>query len=269
MRRLFLILLSISLLMLLLPSWLIDPVRMSVVALLSPLAEATGGGRPAAMRQDDPRIREYKREIAILRNELLHKEVQLLKTRQQLKQLTRFGVTLYGDHPTRIPARVVLPRDASSWRDHLILNRGTQAGVEVGMPAVWGAFAVGIVVETSPWSCRIRAPADPESVLQVQVFPADPKGEPSVVGMLVGSPDGRGRIMNLMYIEQNTRIQIGDRVVTAGKKGPYPEGMTVGKVVEVEEEGLFYHLRVEPEILPEQAEEVFILVPFDPEEEER
>lgn len=122
----------------------------------------------------------------------------------------------------------VIARDPSLWFDSITINKGRAAGVDINMPVVTADGIVGRVVSTSPVSAQIMLITDEKS------------GAGAVVGQLgasnaVGSIKGMGEngLLDMRYVSGLEKVQQGDTVYTTGQDGIYPQGYTVGQVVEV------------------------------------
>ncbi len=122
----------------------------------------------------------------------------------------------------------VIARDPSMWFDSVTIDKGRWAGVEVNMPVVTSGGIVGRVVATSPLSAQVMLVTDEKS------------GAGAVVGQLgqsaaMGSVKGMGEngLLEMRYVSGVEKVQVGATVTTTGQDAIYPQGYTVGEVVEV------------------------------------
>ena len=121
------------------------------------------------------------------------------------------------------------------------IDKGSSAGVEVGMPAVTSAGLVGRVVDAGPGHSRIRLISDPEFELGIRL----------VGGEAVAIARGTGRGQPLVVSEGigiTTPVNVGMLVTTSGiDRSVYPPDVPVGLVAEVEvDPGLNQVLFVQP-----------------------
>jgi rod shape-determining protein MreC len=122
----------------------------------------------------------------------------------------------------------VIASDPSMWFDSITIDKGRWAGVEVNMPVVTSGGIVGRVVSTSPWSAQVMLVTDEKS------------GAGAIVGQLgqstaLGSVKGMGEngLLEMRYVSGMEKVQVGDSVTTTGQDAIYPQGYTVGEVIEV------------------------------------
>ena len=121
------------------------------------------------------------------------------------------------------------------------VDKGSSAGVEVGMPAVTSAGLVGRVVDAAPGRSRIRLISDPEFELGIRL----------AGGEAVAIARGTGRGQPLVVSEGigiTTPVAVGMLVTTSGiDRSVYPPDVPVGLVAEVEvDPGLNQVLLVQP-----------------------
>ncbi len=121
------------------------------------------------------------------------------------------------------------------------VDKGSSAGVKMGMPAVTSAGLVGRVVDVAPGRSRIRLISDPEFELGIRL----------VGGEAVAIARGTGRGQPLVVsegIDITTPVAVGMLVTTSGiDRSVYPPDVPVGLVAEVEvDPGLNQVLFVQP-----------------------
>lgn len=123
----------------------------------------------------------------------------------------------------------VIGQDPNPYLFSVIINRGDQDGLRIGMPVVTGGGRlVGRIAEVRPRWAKVQLLIDPSSRVRgvVQVSRA--------TGLVAGRPDGS---LVLEQIPQSEQINLGDIVVTSGRNeqgGLMPKGLIVGNVKEVQ-----------------------------------
>jgi rod shape-determining protein MreC len=168
-------------------------------------------------------------------NQELHRQIdqmqtELRDTRERAAEAERleklFKLNEKSTYQT-VVARVIA-RDPSMWFDSVTIDKGRWAGVEVNMPVVTAGGIVGRVVATSPLSAQVMLVTDEKS------------GAGAIVGQLgqstaMGSVKGMGEngLLDLRYVSGTEKVQVGDIVSTTGQDAIYPQGYTIGEVVEV------------------------------------
>ena len=136
----------------------------------------------------------------------------------------------------------------------VIVDKGQQADITAGLPAIDEAGVVGQVTRVFPFSAEITLITDKDQVVPVQVVRT---GQRSVVFGL-----GNGQL-ELRYMPANADIQIGDLLVTSGLDDIYLPGFPVAKVVNIERDSAYSFARIfcVPIAGVENFGEVMILAP--------
>ena len=127
-------------------------------------------------------------------------------------------------------AASVIARESSEFRRTVTLDKGSDAGIQVGdvVVASGGALA-GRVTAVGPQSAMVVLLTDGESTVIGQL-PSAATGE--VEGHLATT-------LPMTQIDSSAAISLGDEVVTAGielgsgVRSPYPKGLVIGQVVDV------------------------------------
>ncbi|PKO85710.1 MAG: rod shape-determining protein MreC [Betaproteobacteria bacterium HGW-Betaproteobacteria-12] len=143
-------------------------------------------------------------------------------------------------------------RDPFSRR--IVIDKGQQAGIVAGQPAIDEAGIVGQVTRVFPFSAEVTLITDKDQAVPVQVVRS---GLRSVVFGL-----GNGQL-ELRYIPANADVQVGDLLVTSGLDGIFLPGFPVAKVTSVERDSAFAFARIvgQPLAGVENFGEVMILAP--------
>jgi len=136
----------------------------------------------------------------------------------------------------------------------IVIDKGQQAGIIAGQPAIDEGGIVGQVTRVFPFSAEITLITDKDQSVPVQLVRS---GQRSVVFGL-----GNGQL-ELRYIPANADVKEGDLLVTSGLDGLYLPGFPVAKVVSIERENSysFARIRCEPIAAVENFGEVMILAP--------
>jgi rod shape-determining protein MreC len=200
---------------------------------------------------------DVKRENDRLRAELAETEAAGIgrsDAEQQFADLTAaLDLPFAGDLPT-VTARVVSgPR--SNFSHAIEIDKGTDDGVAVGMPAAAGGGLVGRVTQATAGTARVELITDPEFRVGVRL----------AEGGALGTARGQGRGEPLAVdtsINPRTEVADGTGVVTSGvDRSAYPPGIPVGTVAEVREGsgGLALELVVTPLVEADQLSYVTVL----------
>jgi rod shape-determining protein MreC len=174
------------------------------------------------------------RDVADLlqKNAELEDEVSSLQSQviQSQEQLREAGV-LYSllDFARSRPqdkyiASAVIGRDPSPFLHYIIIDHGSDDGIQHGMPVVTQQGLVGKVDAVTASAARIQLITDPGSVVNVRLQnqTADAQISGSVTGEII-----------LEMLSQNVELTPGEILLTSGLGGNYPGNVIVGQVIEI------------------------------------
>ena len=122
---------------------------------------------------------------------------------------------------TTVAAKVLLDKN-SPYLNSVIINRGSNSGIKLGMPVLSEGNLVGRVVEVNFFSARILLLNDLNSKIPVMI---SPKGSQAILS-------GRGEDKpKLEYLPEKFELSDKNLVFTSGKDGIFFEGIPVGNVI--------------------------------------
>jgi rod shape-determining protein MreC len=188
---------------------------------------------------------------------LQQKVVQLttenLKLRQSEGDLRRLRSLLgYSDQfsmPTTMAQTVML--DTSGTFKSMIIDRGSNAGIQVNDAVVNANGLIGRVVLTTKDMAKVQLITDSNSNVGVLIERTRRQG-------VLRGDGASGATLN--DVPSLADVQVGDNVLTAGIDGIYPKGIPVGVVVKADKGAdLFKNIIVKPSIDFGNIEEVIVL----------
>lgn len=240
-------------------SW--NPVEQFAVEVTAPFQRALLGGLRMIQRawlkyfdlvevgNENLRLR---REIDALRMEN-ERNRERMAIHEQLRELLQFRNTL--NLPT--VAAQVIGRDPTGWFESVIIDKGSQSGLKVGMPVVNAAGVVGQLVSVSPNYAKVLLLVDQNSAVDCLVQRSREKG------IVKGLSPGKCK---MDYVLRSGEVAPGDRVVTSGLGGVYPKGLPVGEVLEVKDNPgeFFKEIQVRPMVDFAKLEELLVLLRESP-----
>lgn len=144
---------------------------------------------------------------------------------QALAQLLNMAPEPETDYVT---GRVIADSGGAFVRSVLI-NAGATQGIEKGQAALSGEGVVGRIAEVGQNSARVLLLTDINSRIPVVL------AESRYRGILAGDNTAHPR---LIYLPEQARPEVGRRLVTSGHGGVFPPGLPVGRVVQVDEQGV-------------------------------
>lgn len=121
----------------------------------------------------------------------------------------------------------------------IVLNKGSNDAVIVGQPLIDDLGVLGQVVSVGPSSSRALLIADNTHAMSARVE----RTGLAVVAEGIGQAD----LLRLIHLPHSTDVIEGDRLVTSGLDGVFPEGYPVAKVVKVYRDASQPFLQVQAE----------------------
>lgn len=192
-------------------------------------------------------------------NAALRRELEEMREVQAENQILRQYFDYASLNPTfeRVLATVIA-RDTSPSFQSIIVDKGTNDGILVGMPVESTRGLVGVVFRADARSSQILLLTDNISSVAARL------SESRATGILQGG--GLGGSLTMDWIPLETSVTIGDLVVTSGLGGKFPPNVPIGRVIEVErlEADLFQRAVVQPAVDFANLEAVFVITNFDP-----
>lgn len=216
------------------------------------LSHTVGGGASGMVarvrdlgtaREENQRLRAEVVELRFERDR--HREDAIENERLRRLLLMKEHIA-----PRSVGARVVTA--SLSDQEHVIVvDRGSDDGIEPDQPVIaWGG-AVGRVVFVDNGYAKVRLITDPNSGVAGIVQRSRQEG------MVLGR--GKG-VLEMVYVPSFADVALGDRIVTSGIDGVFPKGIGIGEVQASEPAGIARAIVVEPEVQFPRLEEVLILV---------
>lgn len=226
------------------------------------LSWTSGGASGVAGVLAGPRDLETAREeIALLqaRNDQLEREVEELREIQGEYQLLLdlFNRARQSPDYTRQTASVI-GRDTSPALNSIIIDKGSEDGVRVGMPVESARGLVGRVYRTTGNSAQVILITDNVSAVPARL------GNSRATGLLRGGALGGTLMMD--WIDLKYQVEIGEVALTSGLGGEFPQDIVIGRVVDVSrsEAELSQQAQVQPATDFDSLEIVFVITDFRP-----
>jgi len=151
----------------------------------------------------------------------------------------------------------VIAHDPSNLMQRIIIDKGTEDGVREGMVVVANGGLVGKVIRSYATSAKVLLITDPSSVVNAMIQNS------RALGVVRGKP---GSSLMMEFVSQNEGVAVGDLVITSGLAGGYPQGLVIGRVIEIrgDDMDLFRELRLEPAVQLNRLEDVIVITNFVP-----
>ena len=204
------------------------------------------------IRQLNARLARYD----AMQIEMIQAELAELKTENDR---LRNMLDLRGKVRYQSIAAELISKDPDNWFRTLVVNRGSDDGVEVNMPVIayqnGRRVVVGKIVEVRGSISRIQPIVAPDIKIGCKL------NENKIPGLLSGySYNADYCVVN--YISRATPAKKGDIIITSGQAGVFPPELYIGTVerTELSETNPYQRIIVKPFVDYSLLEEVFILL---------
>lgn len=201
------------------------------------------------------RAAELERETQALRHEvrtLMETRVEVAELRKENSELKKELAFFEKKKYPLVIARVIA-RMKENGSTFLIVNRGSESAIEVGMPVVFDGVLVGKIVKVN-LSASVVAPLTAASIKTAVAFP----GSAATAGIVEGELN-----VNLImrYIPRDVVVTADSSVITSGLEERIPRGLMIGPIVKVESnpQDLFQTAYLRPIIKAEEIALVSII----------
>jgi len=188
--------------------------------ILIALGESLRSGQ--SLREEVTRIREQE----TARSETLLAIEKLREENDNLRGLLALQKSIPG---ASLAAEVRAARPAPV-HDVVVIDRGSESGVQAGDPVINSSGVIGQVSRVFPLTSEVRLLSDKQ--LSVPVF-LPRLGVRGLTRGITGED-----AFELRHVNLAANIQIGDVIQTSGLDGLYPPGLPIGTVTSISESGL-------------------------------
>jgi rod shape-determining protein MreC len=151
---------------------------------------------------------------------------------QQLRKLVELPIR--SEFTTQLAEIVYAERDV--FKRKVLVNKGADAGVQLGQVVMDDAGIVGQVTRVYPWLSEVTLITEKDHAVPVQVV------RNGLRTILFGTGDTSQ--LSLRYMPVSADIQNDDVLVTSGIDGIYPPGIPVAHVIKIERDAAYPFARV-------------------------
>jgi rod shape-determining protein MreC len=151
----------------------------------------------------------------------------------------------------------VIGQDPNPAVRSIIIDKGSEDGIRVGMPVESARGLVGQIYRTTPNSSQVVLITDSSSAIPARL------GKSRATGILRGG--GLGGVLSIEWIDLKYDVEIGESVLTSGLGGRFPQDLIIGRVIEVDrrEAELFQQAVVQAASDLDSLEMVFVITDFE------
>lgn len=178
-------------------------------------------GNTAQLEQEVERLRAE-------RDALLAEVAQLRQAQQELDQL-RAQLRVQQEYPGLhfVPANVI-GYDPEQPQRVVVIDRGADAGIRVGMAVLNPSLLAGIVTRVESDRAQVTLLVDPNVQLGARLLSSGAEG------IVYGRGWRGGGLLEFRHLPPDTQVQPGELVVTSGRTIGVPPGLVIGVVTGIE-----------------------------------
>ena len=227
----------------------VSPVRRGVSAVARPVSDWWSGVADSGHLKRENR--SLRRQIAALRGQQRSEDVKREQD-TKLRPLLSLAEGLSSDAKP-VAARVI-DRDPGNFESTIILDRGSEAGIDDGMAVLVPEGVVGHVIDSWSGGCKVRVLTDPDSAIAVR----------TTSNPVTGIAQGRAGSDELTVSDFDTSapVKVGDDAITSDlANSVYPPDLLVGRVTDVDPKsaGLGLVVQIDPYVDFDSLEFVIVL----------
>jgi rod shape-determining protein MreC len=258
------VVLLVTLVVLKLPTRTAAQLKLAISGLFLPLFGLAGtthqatekAGNAVVPRRDLlKQLEELQKENQELRIRALQAEV-IAQENARLRQ--QLGVNK--KHPEwKLKLARVVARDPANWWRTMKIDLGTRDGVTTNCPVLTPEGLVGRVADVGYAQAQVVLVGDPDCRVSVLIEETRDQG---VIAPASSSPLD-DTLVDLGFLSRSSQLKAGQKVVTSGLGGIFPQGIVVGQIVDFHPVGygLYTEARVKLQVKMNTLEEVWVKVP--------
>lgn len=186
-------------------------------------------------------LKERLNEYASLQAELT--EVQL--ENEQFREIIDKQDDLKAYDPIHA---TVISRNPDQWEERVIIDKGKKQGVKQNMAVITARGLVGKVISVTDFHSTVELLTTENRDFRVSaVVRGKGKKAKSAYGLIESYDPERGELL-MKKVDTDIDIEVGEKVVSSGLGGIFPQGLPIGTVTEVstEDYGLTNMLYIKP-----------------------
>jgi rod shape-determining protein MreC len=259
------IVISITLLVLNLPSRARHNLKLAISGMFLPIHGAAGStgelinvASYAALPRGD-----LVRQIEALQKEKQESRMRLMQAdeamRENLRLRDQLGIPR--QYPWKFKLAKVVARDPANWWRSIRVDLGSRDGLATNAPVLTGDGLVGRVSQVGFAQSQVVLVGDPDC--RVSVLVGDEKSREQGVIAPVSSSPLDNTLVELSYVSRTSKLAAGQPVVTSGLGGVFPKGIVVGQIADFRSVGygLYNEALVRLAVKMNRLEEVWVMMP--------
>ncbi len=203
------------------------------------------------LQQEIDSLKEQNQELTI-ENQVLREDKMELRRLRSLLGFQDISLSKY----EMVPARVIA-RSPSNWYRNIVIDKGSDSGIEKDMAVISSRGLVGKVASVSRDSAHIDLITHRE--IAVGAIVQESRETQGIVEGL-----GNSNLLRMVNIPYYSNVEAGNNIITSGLSESYPKGIDIGvvKEVELQPDGILLSALIEPAVNFDKLEEVLVVINY-------
>jgi len=244
----------------------VQQVQAGFLGIISPFLKEGSGVKKkyAGLREGMETLDQLSAEVKQLRvrNKELSATNQMLRGLEGENKQLRAALAYHEQSAFQLmPARIIA-RDASTWYQKIIVDRGKEEGIESDMPVLTPEGLVGKTTVVAGHSSEVLLLTDENCRVSALVAGAKESSGARIQGIVKGErATGQGQpVIGLGFLSKQANLQKGMNIYTSGVGGVFPSNVPIGAVDEFKVRELDSYATIVPAVDLSNIEDVFIVV---------
>ncbi len=168
-----------------------------------------------------------QKENKLLRQSLASLQSENSRLREKEVMVDRLKMLLTYKEHSKVDTIVagVIGRKPSQWFDTIMINKGHSDGIQIDMGVLSPQGIVGKIIDTGPHYAQVLLISDRNSAIGTMVQRTRDEGIAQGIDL---------NTLQLKYLPHDSKVSIGDVLVTSGMEGSFPKGLKIGQVKDIE-----------------------------------
>ncbi|HLC39032.1 MAG TPA: rod shape-determining protein MreC [Patescibacteria group bacterium] len=237
--------------------YFLTPVKGAAMTVLAPIQKIVSGSGKSiydffSTISKISRLAKENDQLRLEKDRLVEKNTALVEAQKE-NEILRSELNFRNSNPYKLLPVNVIGKDPTNVQESLTIDAGTKDGLKEGMPVVSAGILVGKISEVHYTSSNVLLVTNPNSVVNAMLQESRAYG-------LVRGELGFGLVME--SIPQETKINVGDRVITSGLGGIFPKGLIIGQVLEIisKQGDIFKSASLKPDLDLSKLEIAFVIL---------
>lgn len=191
-----------------------------------------------------------KNELLNLKNLVLKQSNIIFKLKNEIRSLSDY-YDRDADSAKPVTADII-GYDTLVFKKSITLDVGTKHGISVNDTVVFGNALIGRISSVAKYTSRVQLITDTDSRIPVRIL------ETRAQGIVKGTS---GSICRVEYVPDTVIVKKGERIVTSGVGGGYPDSILIGFVTKSEKTDgqLFLDITIRPIVDVSNIESVLVI----------